>query len=171
MAIVFSQYGEIVDLRLVRDKDTGKSRGFAFVCYEDQRSTVLAVDNLNGISLADRVIRVDHIAEYKIPKEVVEAGHLYTPSGPDGKGYGKWREFNEKDLKEVDKEEDAEAIRARKLERLEGGAGKGSKAVDEDERWEQQLMSGLGSKERGAGGEVRRLKKEYKKLKKEIRKK
>lgn len=132
---------------------------------------MLAVDNLNGISLADRVIRVDHIAEYKIPKEVVEAGHLYTPSGPDGKGYGKWREFNEKDLKEVDKEEDAEAIRARKLERLEGGEGKGSKAVDEDERWEQQLMSGLGSKERGAGGEVRRLKKEYKKLKKEIRKK
>lgn len=35
VAIVFSQYGEIVDLRLVRDKDTGKSRGFAFVCYED----------------------------------------------------------------------------------------------------------------------------------------
>jgi RNA-binding motif X-linked protein 2 len=32
----------------MRDKKTGKSRGFAFVAYEDQRSTVLAVDNFNG---------------------------------------------------------------------------------------------------------------------------
>jgi len=42
------RYGEIVNINLVRDKDTGKSKGFAFVCYEDQRSTILAVDNLNG---------------------------------------------------------------------------------------------------------------------------
>ncbi|KOB65115.1 RNA binding motif protein X-linked 2, partial [Operophtera brumata] len=46
---VFSQYGEIVNINLVRDKATGKSRGFTFICYEDQRSTTLAVDNLNGI--------------------------------------------------------------------------------------------------------------------------
>lgn len=37
-----------MNINLVRDKDTGKSKGFAFVCYEDQRSTILAVDNLNG---------------------------------------------------------------------------------------------------------------------------
>lgn len=48
---VFSQYGEIVNLNLVRDKQTGKQKGFCFVCYEDQRSTVLAVDNLNGIKV------------------------------------------------------------------------------------------------------------------------
>lgn len=47
---VFSQYGEILDVHLVRDKDTGKSRGFAFLAYEDQRSTNLAVDNLSGAS-------------------------------------------------------------------------------------------------------------------------
>lgn len=45
---IFSQFGEVVDVNLVRDKDTGKSKGFAFLAYEDQRSTVLAVDNLNG---------------------------------------------------------------------------------------------------------------------------
>ena len=48
---VFSQYGEVVDCRLVRDRETGKSRGFAFLAYEDQRSTILAVDNFNGIEL------------------------------------------------------------------------------------------------------------------------
>jgi len=37
-----------MDINLVRDKQTGKSRGYAFIAYEDQRSTVLAVDNLNG---------------------------------------------------------------------------------------------------------------------------
>uniref|UniRef100_A0A915Q6X1 RRM domain-containing protein n=1 Tax=Setaria digitata TaxID=48799 RepID=A0A915Q6X1_9BILA len=65
---VFSQYGEIVNINLVRDRKTGKSRGFAFVCYEDQRSTILAVDNFNGIKLLKRIIRVDHVEEYKVPK-------------------------------------------------------------------------------------------------------
>ncbi|XP_031697807.1 RNA-binding motif protein, X-linked 2 [Anarrhichthys ocellatus] len=48
---VFSQYGEIVNINLVRDKKTGKSKGFCFICFEDQRSTVLVVDNLNGIKV------------------------------------------------------------------------------------------------------------------------
>uniref|UniRef100_A0A0N5A9B3 RRM domain-containing protein n=1 Tax=Syphacia muris TaxID=451379 RepID=A0A0N5A9B3_9BILA len=65
---VFSQYGEIVNINLVRDHKTGKSRGFGFICYEDQRSTILAVDNFNGIKLLKRTIRVDHVEEYKIPK-------------------------------------------------------------------------------------------------------
>ncbi|CAM6085015.1 unnamed protein product [Calypogeia fissa] len=62
---IFAQYGEVVDVNLVRDKATGKSRGFAFLAYEDQRSTVLAVDNLNGAQVVGRTIRVDHVANYK----------------------------------------------------------------------------------------------------------
>lgn len=65
---VFSQYGEIVNVNLIRDKETGKSKGYCFLCYEDQRSTVLAVDNLNGIKLVGRTIRVDHVENYRIPK-------------------------------------------------------------------------------------------------------
>lgn len=45
------RYGEIVNINLVRDKKTGKSKGFCFICYEDQRSTILAVDNFNGIKV------------------------------------------------------------------------------------------------------------------------
>ncbi|KAL8225152.1 hypothetical protein R6Q57_017709 [Mikania cordata] len=66
---IFAQYGEIVDVNLVRDKSTGKSKGFAFVAYEDQRSTVLAVDNLNGAQILGRTIRVDHVAKYKKKEE------------------------------------------------------------------------------------------------------
>ncbi|GAB6021179.1 RNA-binding motif protein, X-linked 2 [Chamberlinius hualienensis] len=66
---VFSQYGEIVNINLVRDKKTGKSKGFCFLCYEDQRSTVLAVDNLNGMKLCKRIVRVDHVENYRVPKD------------------------------------------------------------------------------------------------------
>ncbi|XP_040836354.1 RNA-binding motif protein, X-linked 2-like [Ochotona curzoniae] len=65
---VFSQYGEIVNIHLVRDKRTGKSKGFGFLCYEDQRSTVLAVDNFNGIKIKGRTIRVDHVSHYRPPR-------------------------------------------------------------------------------------------------------
>ncbi|XP_050369870.1 zinc finger CCCH domain-containing protein 42 isoform X1 [Argentina anserina] len=66
---VFAQYGEVVDLNLVRDKATGKSKGFAFVAYEDQRSTNLAVDNLGGAVVSGRTIRVDHVDKYKKKEE------------------------------------------------------------------------------------------------------
>eukprot|EP00276_Gloeochaete_wittrockiana_P020439 CAMPEP_0184355498 /NCGR_PEP_ID=MMETSP1089-20130417/96523_1 /TAXON_ID=38269 ORGANISM="Gloeochaete wittrockiana, Strain SAG46.84" /NCGR_SAMPLE_ID=MMETSP1089 /ASSEMBLY_ACC=CAM_ASM_000445 /LENGTH=559 /DNA_ID=CAMNT_0026692203 /DNA_START=36 /DNA_END=1716 /DNA_ORIENTATION=+ len=66
---IMSQFGEIVDCNLVRDKTTGKSKGFAFIAYEDQRSTVLAVDNLNGAKVLGRTLRVDHCAKYRGPKE------------------------------------------------------------------------------------------------------
>jgi RNA-binding motif X-linked protein 2 len=69
---VLSQFGEIEDIHLVRDAKTGKAKGFAFVKFEDQRSTVLAVDNLNGFKLLDRVLRVDHVLKYKLPKELQE---------------------------------------------------------------------------------------------------
>lgn len=65
---VFSQYGEIVNIQLVRDKDSGKSKGYGFICYEDQRSTILAVDNFNGIKILGRTIRVDHVKNFKAPK-------------------------------------------------------------------------------------------------------
>lgn len=65
---IFSQYGEPVHVNLVRDKDTGKSKGFAFLKYEDQRSTDLAVDNLGGATVMGRVLRVDH-TRYKRKEE------------------------------------------------------------------------------------------------------
>jgi len=86
---VMSQFGEIEDINLARDEDTGKSRGFAFVKYEDARSCILAVDNLVGIKLCGRSLRVDHMEKYRLPKKLLEqeeakdkaknfgAGHAY----------------------------------------------------------------------------------------------
>ncbi|KAL4739844.1 hypothetical protein BDV11DRAFT_169754 [Aspergillus similis] len=66
---IFSQYGEPVHVNLVRDKETGKSRGFAFLKYEDQRSTDLAVDNLGGATVLGRILRVDHTRYKKRDEE------------------------------------------------------------------------------------------------------
>lgn len=57
---IFSQFGEPTYVNLVRDKETGKSKGFAFLKYEDQRSTDLAVDNLGGTVIMGRTLKVDH---------------------------------------------------------------------------------------------------------------
>jgi RNA-binding motif X-linked protein 2 len=69
---ILSQFGEIDDIHLVRDKDSGKSKGFAFVKYQDSRSCILAVDNLTGSEVLGRTLRVDHVEKYRLPKNLQE---------------------------------------------------------------------------------------------------
>ncbi|KAK2465982.1 hypothetical protein APHAL10511_001623 [Amanita phalloides] len=76
---IFSQYGEVMDVNLPRDKETGKTKGFGFLMYEDQRSTVLAVDNLNGAKVLDRTLRVDHVKHYKQAKVRGDDGEWAEP--------------------------------------------------------------------------------------------
>jgi len=76
---IFSQYGEIMDINMPRDKETGKTKGFGFIMYEDQRSTILAVDNLNGAKVLEKTLRVDHVKNYKQPKIKGEDGEWLEP--------------------------------------------------------------------------------------------
>lgn len=48
---VFAQYGKITKINLVREKETLKSKGFAFLAYENPKSAILAVDNFDGIKV------------------------------------------------------------------------------------------------------------------------
>ncbi|KPI42371.1 U2 snRNP component ist3 [Cyphellophora attinorum] len=68
VSIIFSQFGNPTHLNLIRDKETGKSKGFGFLKYEDQRSCDLAVDNLGGAEVMGRMLRVDH-SRYKKKKK------------------------------------------------------------------------------------------------------
>ena len=92
----------------MRDKKTKKSRGFAFVCYVDQRSTELAVDNLNGAMVCGRNIKVDHVKDYKLPKEYTELkdwedieDKIYRPTGPDGRGWGNFRILSQEEIDKI----------------------------------------------------------------------
>ena len=80
---IFSQYGNPVHLNLARDKETGKSRGFAFLKYEDQRSCDLAVDNLSGAAVLGRVLGVDH-CRYQLKEGEVEGQGMEEDAMDDG---------------------------------------------------------------------------------------
>ncbi|KAK0343910.1 RNA-binding protein Cwf29 [Friedmanniomyces endolithicus] len=73
---IFSQYGNPVHINLVRDKETGKSRGYCFLKYEDQRSCDLAVDNLSGAGVMGRLLSVDHTRYKKKDGEVEGVGDV-----------------------------------------------------------------------------------------------
>ncbi|KAK9172178.1 RNA recognition motif domain protein family protein [Cryptosporidium meleagridis] len=83
IAIVFSQWGEPVDINLIRDKKLGISKGYCFLCYEDQKSTILAVDNANDMILLGKHIKVDHVRDYK-PN--CDGEYIFT--GAEGGGIG-----------------------------------------------------------------------------------
>lgn len=54
----FSKYGEVVEATVVKDRDSGRSRGFGFVTFADADSANKALE-LNGTELDGREIRVD----------------------------------------------------------------------------------------------------------------
>jgi RNA-binding motif X-linked protein 2 len=96
---IFSQFGEPAYINLIRDKETGKSRGFAFLKYEDQRSTDLAVDNLGGAVIMGRTLKVDH-TRYKKKDDEPDEGvdlteELKQIEEEDGEGRRKRRRTSE----------------------------------------------------------------------------
>lgn len=128
---VFSQCGEIVDCNLVRDNDTGESKGFAFIAYADQRSTILAVDNFNAATICGRLIKVDHVSKYRVPKEYLEEDtkKTYYPTGPDGSGWGEFKRLNEEDVEKLGKKCNAEEL------------------------WEMEFMKSLKKKQKNTGND------------------
>jgi len=55
----FATCGEVVDAKVVTDRDTGRSRGFGFVTYQSEQGATRAIETMNGSTLDGRSIRVD----------------------------------------------------------------------------------------------------------------
>ena len=55
----FSPHGEISEAIVISDRDSGRSRGFGFVTFDDDESADKAVAALNGTELDGRTIKVD----------------------------------------------------------------------------------------------------------------
>ncbi len=56
---LFAPHGEVVSARVITDRETGRSRGFGFVEYNDEASAQTALDAMNGAELDGRTITVD----------------------------------------------------------------------------------------------------------------
>jgi RNA recognition motif-containing protein len=64
---LFSQSGQIVEVKLVTDRETGRSRGFAFVEMSNADEATTAISNLNGREFGGRTLKVNE-AEARAPR-------------------------------------------------------------------------------------------------------
>jgi len=55
----FEQYGEVTSVNIIMDRETGRSRGFAFVEMSDGENAKEAIDNLNGAAISGRNVTVN----------------------------------------------------------------------------------------------------------------
>jgi RNA recognition motif-containing protein len=55
---LFSTYGEVTSAKIISDRETGKSRGFAFVEMPEDSAARKAISELNGGSYDGRDLRV-----------------------------------------------------------------------------------------------------------------
>jgi cold-inducible RNA-binding protein len=56
---LFAEYGEVESVNLITDRDTGRSKGFAFVEMATEEEAQAAISALNGKSVDQREIKVD----------------------------------------------------------------------------------------------------------------
>lgn len=73
---LFAPLGDIVDLALPVDRDSGRPRGFAFVTFGSAESAAEAIQKLDGAELLGRNLRVN------------EATAGRSPSGGERRGFG-----------------------------------------------------------------------------------
>ncbi|KAG8341036.1 hypothetical protein TRVL_08135 [Trypanosoma vivax] len=62
VATVFSQFGEVLDVRFVRHSRTGRFLGTAFVKFSDYRSSILAADIMNSHHEKGKEVRLTAVA-------------------------------------------------------------------------------------------------------------
>jgi RNA recognition motif-containing protein len=56
---VFQEFGTVESSKVITDKFTGKSKGFGFVTMEDDQQAKNAIEELNGATYEDRVMKVN----------------------------------------------------------------------------------------------------------------
>jgi len=57
---LFSSIGNVVGVRIVTDRETGRPKGFGFCEFESEDLAKEAVNQLNGTDFMGRSIRVDY---------------------------------------------------------------------------------------------------------------
>ena len=84
---LFSQVGSVESIAMVTDRDTGRSRGFAFVEMSSQSEGEAAIAKFNGSELDGRSLTV---SEAK-PRESNGGGFGGGHNGGRGGGFGRGR--------------------------------------------------------------------------------
>jgi RNA recognition motif-containing protein len=56
---LFQQFGEVSSVKIVTDRDTGRSRGFGFIEMPNESEAKTAIAQLNGTEFAERNLVVN----------------------------------------------------------------------------------------------------------------
>jgi len=56
---VFAEYGEVVSVKIIKDRETGRAKGFGFVEMADDNDAKTAIKELEGTEIKGRNIRVN----------------------------------------------------------------------------------------------------------------
>lgn len=59
----FERFGEIEEARVITDRQTGRSRGFGFITFEDENAAQQAISEMDGTTLDNRSIKVNEAQE------------------------------------------------------------------------------------------------------------
>ncbi|KAL3696301.1 hypothetical protein R1sor_010377 [Riccia sorocarpa] len=60
---LFSEYGKVVEAKVIHDKDTGRSRGFGFVTMTTENEVNAAIQALDGAEFDGRTLRVNRAGD------------------------------------------------------------------------------------------------------------
>lgn len=83
----FSALGEVTDVHVVMDRETGRPRGFAFVTMGSPAEAAKAINEMNGKMVDGRPLRVNE-AEERAPRGGGGGGGGGYGGGGGGGGYG-----------------------------------------------------------------------------------
>ncbi|URD95413.1 hypothetical protein MUK42_31125 [Musa troglodytarum] len=86
----FSTYGDIVESKIINDRETGRSRGFGFVTFRDEQSMRDAIKGMNGQTLDGRSITVNE-AQNRRSDGGFRSGGFRSGGGGYGGGGGGFR--------------------------------------------------------------------------------
>lgn len=79
----FTEYGEVIEARIIHDRETGRSRGFGFISFTSNEEAAAAIAGMDGKDLHGRLVHVNYATE--------RTGGFRSGGGGgygDGGGYG-----------------------------------------------------------------------------------
>lgn len=85
---LFEAYGEVTTVKIINDRETGRSKGFGFVEMSDDEAAQKAISGLNGADVKGRSIAVSQAEEKKRDDRRGGGGGGYGGNRGGGGGYG-----------------------------------------------------------------------------------
>ena len=85
---IFEKYGNVISAKVALDKETGKSRGFAFVEMGTEEEAKEAMEHLNEISLGKKPLVVKPADERNGPPPRQSGGGNFRGGSNDSRGGG-----------------------------------------------------------------------------------